>query len=121
PDGRRIAFLRQDRANPYVFEIYLINADGSGQRMLTRNFASRDFTPVWSPGGRQIVFLSRRNGKSEVHMINTDGTGRRNLTREWGLDGFPVWSADGRKIAFFRERRGIYVMNADGNGERRLT
>jgi TolB protein len=58
--------------------------------------------------------------------MNADGSGRRNLTRRpvdyGGNDNgaSPAWSPDGRKIAFDRGR-GIFVMNADGSGQRRLT
>ena len=58
--------------------------------------------------------------------MNADGSGRRNLTRrpvDYGAqDGpSPAWSPDGRKIAFDRDGGGIFVMNADGSGQRRLT
>jgi TolB protein len=67
-----------------------------------------------------------------IFVANPDGTGARQLTdnadRE---DSSPAWSADGRRIAFVRARRSIevvsppseeiYVMNADGRDERRLT
>ncbi len=54
-------------------------------------------------------------------MINADGSERRQLT-DRGAE--PVWSSDGRTIAFHSSRDGnpeIYVMNADGSGQRRLT
>ncbi len=57
-------------------------------------------------------------------MINADGSGRRNLTLDPAYDGDPMWSPDGRRIAFVSNRDGvygIYVMNADGSGQRRLT
>ena len=46
PDGRKIAFTTKRDGN---FEVYVMNADGSGQRNLTRNPAP-DRSPVWSPG-----------------------------------------------------------------------
>ena len=52
PDGRRIAFTSRPDDNS---EIYVVNADGSGQRRLTRN-AAGDFGPTWSPDGRKIAF-----------------------------------------------------------------
>ena len=130
PDGQKIAFER-DRHRKFVpgaytpadsnIEIYLINADGSGERRLTRN-AGNHFGAVWSPDGQKIAFGRDRSGsRDEIYVINADGSGLRRLTQSG--EG-PLWSPDGRKIAFRSKRNGnddIYVMNADGGGQRNLT
>ena len=95
-----------------------MNADGSGQRRLTRNPAE-DIIPAWSPDGRKIAFEWRRPG---IYVMNADGSGKRLLTRN-GVRSL-VWSPDGRKIAFTggdRNGSDVYVMNADGSGQRNLT
>ena len=54
--------------------------------------------------------------------MNADGSGRRLLKRNAGQASL-AWSPDGRRIAFVSNRDGsygIYVMNADGSGQRRL-
>ena len=54
--------------------------------------------------------------------MNANGSGQRNLTRNPAYDADPAWSPDGR-IAFVSNRDGsygVYVMNADGGGQRRL-
>jgi Tol biopolymer transport system component len=133
----QIAFLRGDlacsQAGRSNDELYLMNADGTGLRRLTRNAAFGN-DPVWSPDGRKLVFGKRpeRSGAAcrptgrcheEIYVINADGTGLRRLTRNAVFDGDPVWSPDGRRIAFVRDRdwqtANIYVMNADGSGQRR--
>ena len=53
-----------------------MNADGSDQRMLTRNTA-HEGSPAWSPDGRTIAFISR----GEVYVMNADGSGQRRLTQ----------------------------------------
>jgi Tol biopolymer transport system component len=125
PDGKKIAF-RSGREGSG--EIYVVNADGSGLRRLTRNPAS-DGGPMWSPDGRKILFQRFRGGNSDIYVMNADGGGQRNLTPEVrpariARDSSPTWSPDGRRIAFVSERdntREIYVMNADGSRKRNLT
>ena len=56
--------------------------------------------------------------------MNADGSNARRLTRSNGNDFESAWSADGSKIAFQSNRDGneeIYIMNADGSGQTRLT
>jgi Tol biopolymer transport system component len=130
PDGRRIAFLRQwshrgkRGRSPWEFEVYVMNADGSGQRRLARH-ATSNFAPAWSPDGRKLAFVSDPDpgdphGPFGVSVVNADGSGQRNLTRNPASDSDPVWSPDGRKIAFVRNFE-IYVMNANGSAQTNLT
>ena len=133
PDGESIAFTRG--GGPfYGFpedyrDLWVMNADGSGQRRL----AKRAIEPRWSPDGQQISFMSLRAGNWEIYVMNADGSDVKRLTRNTEGDGFPAWSPDGRKLAFTRFRRArdaapgipsgysdVYVMNADGSGQRRL-
>ena len=102
PDGRKIAFAsgsRSCRAGEGCrgnTEVYVINADGSGQRRLTRS-PREDFVPAWSPDGRKIAFVSRRDGNAEIYVMNTDGSEQRNLTRSPADDGLVAWSPVRRK------------------------
>jgi TolB protein len=134
PDGRKLAFLRLDGDGDIQNEgVYVINADGSGQRKLTDD--AELAPPDWSPDGRTIAFQSLRDGNSEIYVMNADGSGQRNLTRSPATDSFfpdiqartaqhSAWSPNGRTIVFVSNRGGnrdIYVMNADGSGLQRLT
>jgi Tol biopolymer transport system component len=77
PDGRKIAFVSDRDGNS---EIYVMNANGSGQRSLTRNPAY-DADPAWSPDGRKIAFVSNRDGNYGVYVMNADGSGQRRLAQ----------------------------------------
>jgi len=104
-------------------EVYVMNADGSGQTNLTNNPAA-DIEPAWSPDGSKIVFSSARDGDFEIYVMNADGTGQIPRTDNAGSDNSPAWSPDGTQIAFASTRDGdydIYVMNADGTGQTPLT
>ena len=109
--------------NGGVGDIYVMNADGSGQVNLTNNPAEDD-GPVWSPDGTKILFHTNRDGNPEVYVMNADGSGQMNLTNNPALDYPAGWSPDGSKILFETNRDGnyeIYVMNADGSGQVNLT
>jgi TolB protein len=56
-----------------------------------------------------------------LHAVAADGSGRR-LLRTGGDASWPAWSRDGRRLAFTSvDRRGIFVVNVDGTGLRRVT
>ena len=120
PDGRRVAFASIRDGN---WEIYAVNADGSGLTRLTNNDAL-DWQPVWSPDGRRVAFVSEQDGNEEIYAARADGSELTRLTNNEADDWQPVWSPDGRRIAFVSDRDGndeIYAMNADGSEMTRLT
>ena len=85
PDGTKIVFQSARDGQP---EIYVMNADGSGQTRLTNNSAW-DTAPVWSPDGTKILFTSLRDGPMSpaLYLMNADGSNQTRVTD--GSDG--VW------------------------------
>ncbi len=137
PDGTKIAFT-SSRGD---WDLYVMNADGSGQTQLTDDFYY-DAAPVYSPDSTKIAYESERSGSGEdglqfdVFVINADGTGETNLTPDASTITHspdatdPTFSPDGTKIAFSSDRDSdgnqgisneVWVMNADGTGQTRLT
>lgn len=118
PDGSKIVFSRDPDNGTQDSEIWVMNADGTGQTQLT-NTSGINMHPVFSPNGSQIAFVSTRGDFTpEVYVMNADGSGQTQLTNSPGSMGTynPAFSPDGSKIAFGGGYAGVYVLNADGSG-----
>jgi TolB protein len=120
PDGKLIAFV--SAATGYQ-EIYIMYADGSGVRQVTRlNAISGD--PSWSPDGSAISFFTGTNANTQIATMKPDGSSLKQLTGSLGHNGHPRWSPDGKWIAFWSNRSGkeqIYIIDSAGTQEMQLT
>ena len=79
PDGEKIAYISTPDPKPkgYVMnaaEIYVMNADGSEQRRLTRNRVP-DHAGAWSPDGQMIAFVRAHGDHWDIYVMNPDGSG----------------------------------------------
>ncbi|HEY6061085.1 MAG TPA: Ig-like domain-containing protein [Gemmatimonadales bacterium] len=90
PDGTKIAFV-SNRGGDY--DLYVMNADGTGVTPLNVGSVSYDIRPAWSPDGTKIVFGNFGNGYSigEIYVMNADGSGVTRLTNNTWYDGGPAW------------------------------
>ena len=115
PDGSKIAFESTRDGN---FEIYIMNADGSGQVNLTNNPAD-DGYPCFSPDGQKIVFR-RIDVKSGIYntkqlMICIIDFACSEPTFI-GRGYFGGWFPDGKKFVFSayeEDSYNYYIIDAD--------
>ena len=105
PDGKQIAYtvgyysVPQNKSNR---EIFVMNADGSGNQQITHTPKSES-NVVWIKGGTKIAFLSSESGSSQVWEMNPDGSGRQQLTHfDKDIEGF-AFSPDERHLLFIAQ------------------
>jgi TolB protein len=111
-------------------DIFTVDADGSGLTRLTR-LRGLERDPTWSPDGSKLAFVRGRNpyrGPYDIWAVNADGSGLERLTRhrQFSIGSALAWSPDGGKIVYAADaggpdHLGLYVMNSDGSGKRRLS
>lgn len=113
PDGRRIAFVRNER-------IFLMSRSGGSVRQLKRDTLEQD-CPRFSPDGKKLAFWRGRAGKSGAYFIvNTNGSGLRRLVGRIPIAyGCPDWSPDGEEIALTKDGK-LYIAGANGGSLREL-
>ena len=101
--------LAEGVIEPTVFELWVMNTDGSNKRQLTK-LGAASFAPYFFPDGKRIIFSSnlqdpqRRN--FDLFTINADGSGLEQITFNDSFDGFPMFSPDGKRLVFASNRNG---------------
>jgi len=80
--------------------LWRCRADGSDRQQLTYAPAEAHL-PRWSPDGKQIAFISKRNGRWKIFLLSVaDGTAKELLPQDNYDEADPVFSADSTKLAF---------------------
>lgn len=130
PDGQFVAFVEEDRNRLFQIKIRsLVYGDIKQLTAFNPNpqmAAPTSYDPAWSPRGDLIAFVTNNTGNDEIWTTNIEGGILTQLTfnhTEW--DKHPSWSPDGSQIVFFSNRdiglRRLWVMNADGSGQREIS
>ena len=96
PDGRQIAFVSNRAGN---YDIYVMQADGSGVRRLTSHDAL-EHDPSWTPDGRAIVFTGERDGRGELYRVAVESAQVERVTSGFDRAIMPAVSPDGRQVAY---------------------
>ena len=137
PDGRKIVFCSVRDAYPtnrlseserkrfeadpsYFGEIYVMNADGSGQKRLTQT-PGYDGGPFFSPDGKRIVWrrFDESGAIADVYTMATDGSDVRQVTRFESMSWAPYYHPSGKYLIFTSNKLGfsnfeLHIVDAEG-------
>ncbi|RDD80490.1 Tol-Pal system beta propeller repeat protein TolB [Dyella tabacisoli] len=121
----RIAYITAvGLGNNTTYSLLVADSDGYNPQVVARSKESL-LSPVWSPDGRKIAYVSFEGGNSAIYVQDIT-TGSRQLVsaRAKGINGAPSWSPDGSKLALTLSYVGnpeIFVLDLAGRQETRLT
>ncbi|HUD71136.1 MAG TPA: hypothetical protein VMQ62_04165, partial [Dongiaceae bacterium] len=116
PDGRRLAFVSDDR----TFTIYAMPSDGSAPPEMLHQDDVDTIVSDWSPDGRTLAF-SKSTGptRGDLWLLDVSTRQARPFLESPATEGQMHFSPDGRRVAFVSDESGrneIYVASADGSG-----
>ena len=97
--------MLMNRIGPSASDLYLANADGSGEHKLLP-VGGFDYHANFSADGKWIVFTSEKAGfgKADLYRVHPDGTGLEKLTNDKALNDQGVLSPDGKTVAYVSTR-----------------
>lgn len=123
PTGEQEAIVQKDDNG--ILQLHLYSPIYKNTRQLT-TLKGANYDPAWSPTGEWIAFVSTDPGGDEIYRVDPTGAVSQRLTfNTWEWDKHPAWSPDGSQIVFYSNRdsgrRQLWIMNADGTGQRNLS
>jgi TolB protein len=123
PDGRKLAFISSRGQTP---QLYVMNADGTGQEVLARfDYGATGTTsaPSWSPDGQLVAFHREVGGTPQLFVVDVATRAVRQLTGA-GRNEDPAWAPDSRHLVFVSNRSGereLWVLDVETGRLRQLT
>ena len=127
--GTQLSFQRAGRDGKP--DIWLMNADGTGQVNITNTTGVSERWAIWSPVAREIAYTTDRDGDYEIHRRQLTTGVDTKITHNAVADWRGEWSPDGTQLLFVHEPgspietsfgdQEIWAMNADGTLPRLLT
>ncbi|MHB1942846.1 MAG: Tol-Pal system beta propeller repeat protein TolB [Acidiferrobacteraceae bacterium] len=121
----RIAYVgRQKLGNRFLYRLQVADYDGYNPHTILKSYEPV-ISPVWSPNGRRIAYVSFEHSGHAVVYVENVSTGHRRLVAGYrGLNGAPAWSPNGRDLALMLTKDGnpgLFVLNLSTGILRRLT
>lgn len=120
PDATQLA-ISDNSQEDHESLVYIVPLDGGTPRRVTEK--SPSYWHGWSPDGKTLAFVGRRNGDFDIYSIPVAGGEETRLTTAKGLDDGPEYSPDGKYIYFNSERTGhmqIWRMKPDGSEQEQV-
>jgi dipeptidyl aminopeptidase/acylaminoacyl peptidase len=102
PDGTRVVYVRRFAdimADQRRSNLWTVNVDGTDHRPLTTGNQS-DTSPRWSADGRQLLFISDRDGSAQIYRRWMDTGQMAKITNLTSDVAGIAWSPDGRWVSF---------------------
>jgi len=132
PDGKKMAFtvaVTNVQGLPEVVGLAVVPAGEirlSFQELLKlAEKHLKGYAPSWSPDGKQLAYISTKNGNPDIYIMAADGSSERLLLPSGSKyvinTTAPGWSPDGKWLCFSSNTGGIYITSIDGKRVLQLT
>src|SRR5881396_1425719 len=122
PDGKSLVISHEPMDDWLTSSVYTLPIGGGTPKQITTKAPS--FWHGWSPDGKTLAFVGRRDGEFDIYTIAVTGGDERRITTCTGLDDGPDYSPDGAFIyynSFCSGKMEIWRMRPDGTETEQLT
>ena len=123
-DGRRVAFARtQSDDSTEIYTLVVDTGDGPSSASALTDDDGNETEFEWAPNGRDILYLSERDGNAEIYSFDTDDKKTRRLTQNRVPDSNPIWSLNGKQILFRSEVDGknhLFTLDFKSGSQERI-